>query len=306
MRSLPPLSAVRVFEAAARHENFTRAAAELGMTQAAVSYQIKLLEERLGASLFRRHKGRLSLSDIGRRIAPLATDAFDTLDRAFRLARAENEQVLTVTTTESFAAHWFAPRIGRFQVRQPELAVRLQSDPRYVDFNVDDVDVAIRYSADAWHGLACHFLLRPLLQPMASPDFAAEHGTTLSPEAIMRLPRLSPEDNWWRQWLVAMGGTPDAAPGPPGIRLDSETMEGNAAMGGHGVAILNRLFWPNDMRAGRLVPLSDYVPGPGAYWLVYPEYRRSSPKIRAFRNWLESEIALVARDYPAALFTPPD
>lgn len=275
------------------------------MTQAAVSYQIRLLEERLGASLFHRHKGRLTLTETGRRIAPLTSDAFDTLDRAFRLARAESEGVLTISTTESFAANWLAPRIGSFQMKQPSIAVRLQSSPRYVDFATDDVDIAIRAGDGDWPGLVVQFMMRPLIQPMGSRDFAAEHGTDLSPEDVLRLKRLNPEDSWWDYWARAMGGDPDGEKGPPGIRLDSEVMEGNAAMGGYGAAMLNVMLWPNDMGAGRLVPIAAPVTGPNAYWLVYPEHRRSSPKIRAFRTWLEGEIANVAARYPADLFIPP-
>src|SRR4028119_741605 len=120
MRKLPPLSAVKVFEAAARHENFTRAAAELGMTQAAVSYQIRILEERLGVPLFLRSKGRVTLSEAGRRAAPLVSGAFDTLSDAFSALLADDEAVLSISTTQTFAANWLAPRIGGFQIERPE------------------------------------------------------------------------------------------------------------------------------------------------------------------------------------------
>src|SRR3712207_122666 len=112
MRKMPPLPAVRVFEAAARHENFTTAAAELGMTQAAVSYQIKLLEERLGVPLFIRSKRRVSLTDAGRKVAPLVSGAFDALADAFDGAVADDESVLTISTTQTFASNWMAPRLG--------------------------------------------------------------------------------------------------------------------------------------------------------------------------------------------------
>src|SRR5690348_2484978 len=125
MRRLPPLAAVRVFEAAARVGNFTRAAEELGMTQAAVSYQVKLLEERLGAPLFARSGRGIALTDIGRRIAPQVTGAFDSLGDAFASVRAENESVLTLTAPQTFATVWLAARLGSFQLSRPDLAVRL-------------------------------------------------------------------------------------------------------------------------------------------------------------------------------------
>src|SRR4051812_20264282 len=144
MRRIPPLSAVRVFEAAARHQNFTTAGNELGMTQAAVSYQIKLLEERLGVSLFRRERGRVSLSETGRRIGPLIAKAFDDLDTAFGLARTSGDGVLTVSSATTFGPNWLAARIGAFQLKVPEIAVRLHTSNTLVDFARDDVDVAIR------------------------------------------------------------------------------------------------------------------------------------------------------------------
>jgi LysR family transcriptional regulator, glycine cleavage system transcriptional activator len=127
MRRLPPLSAVRVFEAAARHQNFTAAAVELGMTQAAVSYQIKLLEERLGAALFRREKKRVVLTEAGGRAAPALTRAFDTIDAAFAAVRAEDEGLLTISTSNTFANTWLAWRLGSFQMGHPDMAVRLHT-----------------------------------------------------------------------------------------------------------------------------------------------------------------------------------
>lgn len=305
MRSIPPLSAVRVFESAARHENFTRAAAELGMTQAAVSYQIKLLEERIGTSLFLRQKGRLKLSETGRRIAPLTSDAFDTLDRAFRMARAEDERVLTISTVQSFATNWLASRIGGFQLARPQLAVRLRSDDHYVDFAAEDVDVAIRNGPGNWPGLASHFLMKVAIQPLASPDYIERAGEIATPEDVMRLNRISPQDWWWDRWLIESGGTLPEGVAAPGIRLDSQLMEGNAAMAGHGVAILNALMWRNEIDSGRLVPLGPFALANHSFWLAYPEHRRQSPKIRAFRTWLDGEIAAAAVGQPPTLFQPP-
>ena len=306
MRVIPPLSAVRVFESAARHENFTRAATELGMTQAAVSYQVKLLEERLGTNLFLRHKGRLSLTETGRRIAPLVSDSFDTLDRAFRLARAEDDRVLTISTVQSFATNWLAARIGGFQIMRPQLAVRLRSDDHYVDFAAEEVDVAIRNGSGTWPGLTAHFLMRVAIQPLASPDFIARNAPIKSPSDVMRLQRLSPDDWWWTRWLTESGGVPGGGQVAPGIRLDSQMMEGNAAMAGHGVAILNALMWQNEIESGRLVPLGPFAVASHSFWLAYPNHRRHSPKIMAFRSWLDEVIAIAASSQPAILFKQPD
>ena len=144
MRRLPPLAAVRAFEAAARAENFTAAAAELGMTQAAVSYQVKSLEERLGAPLFVREKGRARLTPLGARLLPSLTGAFDAIEAAFASHRQEDESLLTVTTTHTFANTWLAWRVGAFQMEHPDLAVRMTTSNDIVDLRSGDADLAIR------------------------------------------------------------------------------------------------------------------------------------------------------------------
>ena len=176
MRRIPPLSAVRVFEAAARHENFTSAAAELGMTQAAVSYQVKLLEERLGVPLFRREKKRVVLTEAARRIAPQVGRAFDALDSAFATIRAEDEGLLTVSTSNTFANTWLAWRLGSFQMAHPDMAVRLLTSDALSDFATDDVDIAIRAGRGPWPDLSQDLLLPIDFTPMCSPGFLRRHG----------------------------------------------------------------------------------------------------------------------------------
>src|SRR5215218_6725294 len=141
MRRLPPMAAVRAFEAAARSENFTAAAAELGLTQAAVSYQVKSLEERMGAALFVRERGRARLTPLGQRPLPKLTQAFDTIEGAFASHKAEDEGLLTVTTTHTFANTWLAWRVGGFQMEHPELAVRMTTSNAVVDLLSGEADV---------------------------------------------------------------------------------------------------------------------------------------------------------------------
>lgn len=237
MRRLPPLTAVRVFEAAARHENFTRAAAELGMTQAAVSYQIRLLEERLGVPLFLRSKRRVSLSETGRRAAPLVARAFDMLDDAFGTLVAEDESVLAISTTQTFASNWMAPRLGRFQVARPELAVRLHTDNRLVDFAREEIDVAIRSTLGRgeWPGLKADFLFRLHSTPICSPALRDAYAIR-EPADILRAPRLSPDDEWWGHWLRTAGLSASDSPRSSGIRFDAQAMEGQAVLAGAGSA----------------------------------------------------------------------
>src|SRR6185436_11678318 len=158
MRRLPPLAAVRVFEAAARLENFTAAANELGMTQAAVSYQVKALEERLGAALFVREKGRARLTPLGQRLLPTLSQAFDSIETAFASHREEDESLLTITTTHTFANTWLAWRLGAFQMAHPELAVRLSTSNELIDLKAGDADIAIRAGPGTWAGLECYEL----------------------------------------------------------------------------------------------------------------------------------------------------
>lgn len=305
MHRLPPLSAVRVFESAARHENFTQAASELGMTQAAVSYQIRLLEERLGLSLFARIKGRVSLTEAGRRIAPLVASAFDTLDDAFSGLLADDSGLLSISAAQTFATTWLAPRIGAFQVEHPDLALRLSTDNRLVDFSTGEFHAAVRVGRGDWPGLKCHFLFRLNFTPICSAEFAARHRLE-HPQQLIDVPRLAPADKWWRDWFGEVGVTMPEGAQPTGLVLDNQVMEANAAFAGAGIAMMTPMFWRGELEAGRLVQPFPYLHLiASSYWLVYPESRRSQPKIAAFRDWILAEVAAVAQRGPAAVFDPP-
>ncbi len=306
MARLPPLSAVRVFEAAARHQNFTQAAGELGMTQAAVSYQIRILEERLGAPLFARVKGRVHLTEAGRRIAPLVGKAFETLEDAFSGFVAEDQAVLSLSAAQTMATTWLAPRLGSFQVRHPDLAVRLSTDNRLVDFSTGEFHAAIRVGRGDWPGLKSHFLFRMYFSPICSADFAAERGLT-DPARLLDVPRLSPRDDWWRDWMREVGvEDPDCIGADQGLVLDNQVMEANAAFAGAGIGMMTPMFWREELKSGRLVQPFDHVHiTDRSHWLVYPESRRNQPKIAAFRDWILAEVAKQAENEPAEVFRLP-
>src|SRR3954452_13571574 len=297
MRRHPPLAAIRAFEAAARTENFTAAAAELGMTQAAVSYQVKSLEERLGSPLFVREKGRARLTPLGQRLLPALSSAFDAIEAAFATHREEDESLLTITTTHTFANTWLAWRLGEFQIEHPELAVRMTTSNEVVDLRSGDADVAIRAGRGNWEGQEHYELFKSSFTPMASPDCVAEIEAGLrrsvQPGDIPHQHLINPSDDWWQQWFADNGVPIDESIfRRPGVRLDSQADEGHAAMAGQGFALLTPLLWKGDVAAGRLcVPFRDRVSTRGwAYWLVYPRERRMVPKVKRFREWLLAEM----------------
>ena len=306
MRKIPPLTSVRVFEAAARHENFTKAAAELAMTQAAVSYQIRLLEERLGMPLFARNKGRVRLNEAGRRIAPSVSTAFDTLAGAFSELASANDAVLGISTSQTFASNWVAPRLGSFQMQRPELAVRLKVDNRLTDFLGDDSDVAIRTGNGDWPGLRRHFLFQFHSTPMCSPDFLETHKIE-RPGDLLEVSRISGGDRWWRRWLETAGVAEPEGARTSGLWSDSQIIEGNSAMAGQGMAILSPVFWRSELASGRLVAPFPIVSLDGfCFWLVYPEHKRNQLKIRAFRDWILAEAASEAKNGPPEVYALPE
>jgi LysR family transcriptional regulator, glycine cleavage system transcriptional activator len=297
MRKLPPLAAVRVFEAAGRHENFTAAANELGMTQAAVSYQVKALEDRLGAPLFVRERGRAKLTALGNRLMPQLKDGFDTIERAFAAIQEDDAALLTVATTFTFANTWLAWRLGAFQVEHPGLAVRLKTGNTLVDLPAGEADVAIRAGAEPSPGLDCTELMPVDFTPMCTPDFLNRTqealGRKVEPADLPGLPLISPEDYWWDRWFAAAGVEgAENRPRTAGLRLDSQADEGHAAMGGRGFVLLTPAFWRNDIRDGRLCMPFDLTATAGfRYWLAIAPERKSVPKVKWFREWLLDVVA---------------
>jgi len=290
MPTLPPLSAVRVFESAARLENFSRAAEELGMTQAAVSYQVRQLEDRVGQLLFVRERGRVRLSEAGRRLAPAVSAALSDIAAAFADLRADDSDVLAISTIPSFGATWLSMRIGRFQVAMPDLALRLATTGRLTDFARDGIDVAIRSGMGPWPGITREFLMRYHVTPVCSPEFLEKHAIR-APEDLLRVQRLAPEDPWWAGWFAAAGV---AAPpvGQSGIALDSQVEEARLAGAGFGAALMTPIFWRDEIAAGQLVqPFPELFLPPVSLWLIRPEGRSAVRKIERFREWLLTELA---------------
>ena len=303
MSKLPPLAAVRTFEAAGRLQNFSRAAEELGLSQAAVSYQIRQLEDRLGRALFVREKGRVRLSETGRRLLPPISAAFTAMADAFAALSSDDTDVLTISAAITFGGTWLSARIGRFQLLYPDLAVRLLMANELVDFDATNVDVAIRSGPGQWPGLRTDFLFRSHVTPICSPVFL-DANAIARPEDLLRVERLAPNDPWWGGWLAAAGiGTP---PAPRiGVELDSQLQEAAAVQGGFGIALMTPLLWRTELDSGRLVQPFDtlYQPG-GGHFLVHPEARVGIRKIERFREWLHAEMEKDRHLLPEPLWEP--
>ncbi len=289
-RRLPPLNALRAFEAAARHLSFTRAADELNVTQAAISHQVKGLEERLGIALFRRLNRALLLTDAGQAYLPAIHDAFDRIAEATaRLTAHDRAGVLTVSVLPSFAAKWLVPRLGRFRDAHPDIDVHIAPSDRLTDFAREDVDLAIRYGKGEWPGLRADRMLTEEIFPVCSPRLLEGPHRLRTPADLRRHTLLHDDMRIdWRLWLLAAGvDGVDASRGPS---FTDSSMVIQAAVGGQGVALGRSALAAADLAAERLVkPFDISLPAAMAYYVVCPVATAGHPKIAAFREWVIAE-----------------
>lgn len=288
-RRLPSLNGLRAFEAAARHLSFTRAAQSLFVSQAAVSHQIKALEEQLGVELFRRMTRALELTDAGRRLYPKVQQAFDLLEQGVRESRERVErQGLTISVLPSFASGWLVRRLGRFTAAHPGIQVRLDPSIELADFLSDDIDIAIRYGLGNYADLQVEHLMDEDVFPVCSPLLADRLD---GPEDLANVALLHDDGHGqWQTWLEALGVTGvDASRGP--VYTDSN-MVIQAAIEGYGVALARSGLSGDALRDGRLVqPFEFSMPSRFAYYLVYPKTYVQRPEVQAFSAWIRDEIA---------------
>lgn len=284
-----PLASFRVFEAAARLNSFTRAAEELGMTQAAVSWQIKSLEGRLGQPLFRRLPREVRPTEAGERLARAASDAFVLLRRAVADITEADEGVLAVTTLSTFAVQWLAPRLAAFQLANPDLAVRLDTAPQLVDLTREPFDVGLRSGSGVWPGVEAARLMPALFTPLCGPR-TAERLALSQPADLIDAPRIGLEKEW-AAWFEAAGVRVAARPAAR-MTADQQALEVAAALNEQGVALASPILFAREIAEGRLVrPFPQTVSLSAGYWLVWPHDRRLSRKIARFRDWLTAEAA---------------
>jgi LysR family glycine cleavage system transcriptional activator len=287
---LPSLNGLRAFEAAARHLSFTMAAAELNVTQTAISHQIRRLEEELGIRLFIRQNRALALTAEARDYLPGVRAAFNDLRLATdRLLRKDDDKVLTVSTLASLAAKWLLPRLTDFQEQHPGIDVRITTSTSLVDFQRDNVDAAIRYGRGQWAGVRADWLMADELFPVCSPSLLRGDKPLRQPEdlrghTLLHTSNTNSDD--WRLWLTAAGLPADLAR-HPGVTFDIMFMTIQAAIDGIGVAMGRTSYVQDDIAKGRLVvPFKIALPADAGFYLVAPQGRREAPKLAAFRQWV--------------------
>ena len=277
-----PLNALRAFAAAARHLSFTRAAAELCVTQAAVSHQIRGLEARLGVALFRRSSRHLMLTDEGGALAPTLVDAFDAIDRLLAQFEAGGlKQVLTVGAVGTFVVGALLERLPSFRASHPLVDLRLLTHNNKVDLVAEGLDYAIRYGDGAWHGIHSEAICAAPLSPLCTPELASR---LREPRDLLLVPLLRsyrPQD--WSAWFKAAGLEPA---NPRGPLFDSSLIMVQAALRGEGVALAPPMLFARELRSGALVQPFAIQANAGSYWLSRLKSREPTPAMLAFRSWI--------------------
>jgi len=295
---LPPLNALRAFEASARHRSFTRAAEELSVTPAAISHQIKGLEDILGARLFRRSKGTLMLTEEGQRLLPGVRKGFAAFNEAMEnFALYHQTGPLNVALTPSFAAKWLIPRLEHFNARYPEIDIRITTTMELIDYEREGVDIGVRFGQGGYSDLVVELLLASEVTPVCSPQLLKGSKPLEKPEDIAHFtllhddsPLLDDTHPNWAMWLRAAEVT-NVDPSH-GMRFDSGSACINAAIEGVGIALARTALIDSDLAAGRLVKLFELsLPSDFGYYVAYPRRSEKLPKVMAFRDWLFEEVA---------------
>ncbi|WP_309083193.1 transcriptional regulator GcvA [Chelativorans sp.] len=291
-RRLPPLTHLPAFDAAARHLSFTKAAAELNLTHGAISRAIRTLEERLGTRLFERGTRFVRLTPEGAAYAAEIGAALDRIAASTLIATAPRSAgVLNVSTSDGFAGRWLVPRLHRFHRANPQIDVRLSTSGVHADFIRDGIDIAIRYGAGGYEGVVSELLAEEEVSPVCSPELLKGKHPLRSP-GDLRYHRLI-HDNFridWAMWLQH-AGLDDIDPGS-GLKFDAAAYAVEAAVQGEGVLLGRSALVSADLAAGRLVrPFELALKSRWKYYVVYPDGALRQRKVRAFRDWLFSEMA---------------
>lgn len=268
------------------------------MTQAAVSYQIRLLEDRVGAALFVRRPRQVELTAIGQRLAGPVAKALADIGTVFRDLCEENQALLAISCPQTFAIAWLSPRLARFQIENPQFEVRVGTSDHLVDFAVESVDIGLRYGLGEWPGVvadklfACHFA------PLCTPELR-EQLQLREPRDLLEAPLLSPMEDWWKSWFADVGIDAPKLGGRATLALQMQTMNIQAALRGHGIAMAAPELFADEIATGRLVFAVDHAArDERSYWIVYPQERQRERKIRLFRDWILGEARTACLKLP--------
>jgi len=288
IRPYLPLNSLRAFEAAARHLSFTKAAIELCVTPAALSHQVKALEERLGVPIFRRLPRGLALTDEGQALLPVLTESFDRMAAALdAFDGGKGREVLSVGAVGTFALGWLLPRLARFKAAHPFVDLRLSTNNNRVDIAEEGLDFAIRYGDGAWHGTEAVRLFDAPLSPLCAPEIAARLGepADLTGETLLRSYRIGE----WATWFEDAGVSAPPLTGPV---FDSAALMVEAATAGHGVALVPVRLFERELAQGAVLRPFAHEVSLGGYWLTRLKSRKPTPAMAAFEEW----IVAAARD----------
>lgn len=297
-RRIYPLNALRAFETSARHLSFVKASEELSVTAAAVSHQVKKLEEYLGQPLFRRRARGLLLTESGQLLLADLRDVFLRLDKAMeRVIESDARGTLTLSVAPTFAVMWLIPRLQKFNELHPDIVVRISTGLGLVDFQRDDFDASIRLGSGKWFGLEAIKLFDESVTPMCSPRLLKGPDAIKCPDDLSKHVLLhnhsmdyDPNSPTWEKWLQAAGASGVDASRGTHFSLPDHGLQ--ASIDGAGVALGWRFLSTKDLAAGRVVEPFDLVlPLGSAFYMVYPEANSLRPNIAAFRDWLMREVS---------------
>ena len=289
---LPPLNALKAFEAAARHESFTRAAEELCVTQGAVSHQVKALEAELAIKLFNRERQRLVITEAGRDYLAVVRDALDRIAIGTeKLLQRQNAGVLTVSTSPDFAAKWLVHRLGHFAEAHSGIDLRVSATLHHVDFAREEVDIAVRHGDGNWPGFDTVRLSPEELFAVCSPKLLSGRRRLRKPADILKFPLIHMDSRTdWKNWLAAAGVDDSAAMHGPVLNRASMVID--AAINGQGVALARTTLAAWDLINGHLVrPFPVTLRLSKTYWIICPKATAALPKIATFRDWLLAEAS---------------
>lgn len=295
-RSLLPLNALRAFDAAARHMSFKHAADDLAVTPAAISQQIRSLEDFLGVDLFRRTNRSLVLTDAAQLSLGPLKEGFEKLEEAVDIITDSiTSNVLRVSVSPSFASKWLVPRIAGFYERRPDAIVKINATMQVADFKAEDVDVAIRYGLGNYDGLESEELLRETIFPVCAPDMF--DGEAATPCAVLNHTLIHDDSTVedesapnWTMWLKAAGVSPPE--GVPALHFNTNALAIEAAVAGRGIALARSAIAEEDIKAGRLItPFGEAVPIDFAHYIVYPKEKIKNERVQDFIEWLREETS---------------